>query len=401
MNKLINDKQIKINEKRKLKASSSGGTNLAGMSSASQFSLDKSILDPSRLFTLSTSEIERELHKIHSGILSSNYLLGTAPSGGVGSSTADYAEQPEGTPSQVIVLNSMSNTSPYEWRQAEYVEETKYIKEPLAYRNPFKLMIRPRNQVLQLNEIEDEAYLTNDEKKKKSTKLASYAIVYKQQVSSMVKKYGQWYRDSKQNGSEIEDKMKTWIKKHAEDKQNAKAKEAEIKRRLELHDFRRAQAEIQGANGNDMILEATGASDSDEGRNITPNQESLYSSQGASAGDRSRKQSQEFTGSVSASQNKLSISLAPAQQLAGNVVQTQFGTFCTLFDDLFAGKATLEKNIVSGATVGEEPATNAAVQGFLKDLHHKYRGVLGDHRNLPLQKAAEVLGLHSDHQKLL
>lgn len=367
------------------------------MSSASQFSLDKSILDPARLFALSTTEIERELNKIHSGILSSNYLLGTTPAAGVSSSAADYAEQYEAAPAQVVVLNSMSNTSPYEWRQAEYVEETKYIKEPLAYRNPFKLMIRPRNQVMQLNEIEDEAFLTNDEKKKKSTKLASYANVYKHQVTTMLKKYGQWYRESRQDSSQLQDKLKSWIQKHAEDKQNAKAKEAELKRRLELHDLRRSQANGSMHDGGDMVLEATEGADSNEGRVSTSNNDGVHN---MGASDRSRKQSLDMSGVSAGSQNKYSLPLSP-QQLTSNTLQPQFSTFCALFDDLFSGKAALEKLAADGTIVSEEQPTQAAVQGFLKELHGKYKGVLGDQRALPLVKAGEVLGLHGDISKQL
>lgn len=45
-----------------------------------------------------------------------------------------------------------------------YVEETetKFVKEPVPYGNPFKLVLRNRTQKLMVNgEISDEAYLAN------------------------------------------------------------------------------------------------------------------------------------------------------------------------------------------------------------------------------------------------
>lgn len=393
MNKLINDKQLKVNEKRKQKAASSSGiTSPAGMSSASQFSLDKSVLDPSRLFTMNTTDIERELNKIHSGILSSNFLLGSLPGVAVAAGAADTTEAQELPASQVIVLNSMSNTSPYEWREAAFTEETKYIKEPLAYRNPFKLMIRPRNQVLQLNEIEDEAYLTNDEKKKKSTKLASYAIVYKQQVGNMLRKYGQWFRETRQNNASLDQKMQEWIRKHAEDKKNASQKEADLKRRFELKDSRRANGAFEAEedsmpSSRGMFLEQL---DMSEGEN----QQSAGGQPGNNQqATKSRKQSQEFAMGASQNTPRLSLPLATLNSNPASPGNLQFSAFCALFDDTFSAKSALEKHLSTGSAVGDDAGVSQAVGVFMKDLQQKYKPLLGDSRNLALQKGIEMLGV--------
>lgn len=52
-----------------------------------------------------------------------------------------------------------------------------------------------------MSEIEDEAFMTNVEKKK-ANKLASYANLYKQQMANSLRKYGEFYRASKKDQNE-------------------------------------------------------------------------------------------------------------------------------------------------------------------------------------------------------
>ena len=127
---------------------------------------------------MSVDDMQREVSKIHSDLLSSSYFrqlgFNAIPNNpdiedgnlSVASSTA-------------TVLTSMTNTSNFEFRKPTIEFDAKYIKEPQPYGNPFKIIIRPKNQNIQMSEIEDEAFMTNIEKKK-SNRLASYANLYKQ-----------------------------------------------------------------------------------------------------------------------------------------------------------------------------------------------------------------------------
>lgn len=65
----------------------------------------------------------------------------------------------------------------------------KYIKEPQPFGNPFRLIIRPKNQSIQMNEVEDEAFNTKVVEKKKANRLASFANIYKKRVNKQIRDY--------------------------------------------------------------------------------------------------------------------------------------------------------------------------------------------------------------------
>lgn len=176
------------------------------------------MLQTDYLFRLSLEEMTRELSKMNSNIFSTSYLRQT-PSEPV------YLSDEE-LPDAVTTLTSMSNTSSLPFRPPHFTEETKYIKEPQPYGNPFKLLIRPKNQVIQMSEIEDEAFMTTAEKKK-SNRLASYANLYKQQSRNHLKKYGDWFR-ANQDPVALDLRLKELMLRQEEDRQAQLRKEEDI-----------------------------------------------------------------------------------------------------------------------------------------------------------------------------
>jgi hypothetical protein len=226
-NRLVNDKKIRMAEK----IGNRMGVAVRGPMPQMKF-FDKSCLKTENLFKLSVEDMHRSVAKIHSDLLSSSYFrqLGFDTSNDImleESTTSSVMS----TSSNVTVLTSMSNTSNYEFRKAAFQEERKYIKEPQPYGNPFRLIIRPKNQVIQMSEIEDEAFMTNVEKKK-SNRLASYANLYKQQMTNQLKKYGEWFR-ANQDSNSLDLKIRDLIKKHEEDKNLLVKREEELKKMIE------------------------------------------------------------------------------------------------------------------------------------------------------------------------
>ena len=183
---------------------------------------DKSWLRTDNLFKLSAEETHREVAKIHSDLFSSSYFRQ------LGFDASPDGEKEDGS---ITMINSMSNTSSYEFREAEFQEETKYIKEPKPWGNPFRLIIRPRNQNIQMSEIEEEAMMTNNEKKK-SNKLASYANLYKQHLRNQLKRYGEWFR-ANQDPATLDGKIRELQARHEADKMNMIRREEEVKRKVE------------------------------------------------------------------------------------------------------------------------------------------------------------------------
>ena len=104
----------------------------------------------------------------------------------------------------------------------------KYIKEPEPYGNPFKLIIRPKNQSIQMNEIEDEAFNTKVIEKKKASRLASFANIYKQRVNKQIKEYIKYYRENR-DMKKLNSKLLGLQNKHEEEKLLKKRREEELK----------------------------------------------------------------------------------------------------------------------------------------------------------------------------
>lgn len=183
---------------------------------------DKSCLKSENMFRMDVSEITHAVNKIHNDLFSSSYFrqLGF-----------DAEQDQSEIPSNVTVITSMSNTSNYEFRKVDTQDDTKYIKEAQPYGNPFRLIIRPKNQNIQMSEIEDEAFMTSVEKKK-SNRLASYANLYKQQLANQLKKYGDWYR-ANQSSTALDLRIKELSEKREEYRILLQKREEEIKKKLD------------------------------------------------------------------------------------------------------------------------------------------------------------------------
>jgi len=93
----------------------------------------------------------------------------------------------------------------------------KYIKEPQPFGNPFKLIIRPKNQSFQMDEVEDEAFNTKVLEKKKASRLASFANIYKQRMNKQIRAYIKYYKENK-DMKKIDLKILNLRKKHEEEK---------------------------------------------------------------------------------------------------------------------------------------------------------------------------------------
>lgn len=183
---------------------------------------DKSCLKAENIFKMDVTEIAHAVNKIHNDLFSSSYFK-----------QLGYDIEPEQSDvsSNVTVITSMSNTSNYEFRRVDTQDDTKYIKEAQPYGNPFRLIIRPKNQNIQMSEIEDEAFMTSVEKKK-SNRLASYANLYKQQLANQLKKYGDWYR-ANQDSTALDLRIKELSEKREEYRIQLAKREDEIKKRLD------------------------------------------------------------------------------------------------------------------------------------------------------------------------
>jgi hypothetical protein len=86
------------------------------------------------------------------------------------------------------------NKKSNEFRNPDFVDENRYIKESTPFGNPFKLIIRPKNQSIQMVEMEDEAFITSVSEKKKASKLATFANIYKSEMSKKMKDYVSYYK---------------------------------------------------------------------------------------------------------------------------------------------------------------------------------------------------------------
>ena len=95
--------------------------------------------------------------------------------------------------------------------------DQKYIKEPQPFGNPFKLIIRPKNQSFQMDEVEDEAFNTKVLEKKKASRLASFANIYKQRMNKQIRAYIKYYRENR-DMKKIDLKILNLRKKHEEEK---------------------------------------------------------------------------------------------------------------------------------------------------------------------------------------
>lgn len=183
---------------------------------------DKSCLKTDNMFKMNVEEVHREVNKIHNDLFSSSYFkqLGF-----------DTIQEETEHSTGITVITSMSNTSNFDFRKADIEEETKYIKEPQPYGNPFRLIIRPKNQNIQMSEIEDEAFMTSVEKKK-ANRLASYANLYKQQLGNQLKKYGEWFR-ANQDPASLNLRIKELQKKREDDRSQLIKREEEIKKKFD------------------------------------------------------------------------------------------------------------------------------------------------------------------------
>lgn len=174
------------------------------------FNIAKNILNTDYIFNLSADEMLKDLNNLHMSIFhQSDFMLGSkelnSTAGSVGESDSTNCENDR----EQNVRKSM------EFRNVDNLDENKFIKEPQPFGNPFKLVIRPKNQSIQMAEMEDEAFITSVTEKKKANKLAGFANIYKSEMSKKIKGYAEYYRSSLENeGSTVENKIETIRKKH-------------------------------------------------------------------------------------------------------------------------------------------------------------------------------------------
>ena len=107
----------------------------------------------------------------------------------------------------------------------------KYTKSSIPFGNPFKITIRPSNN-LEFNESdlvsEDDAFNTKVLEKKKASRLASFAAVYKSKVKRQISAYVQYYKDSKADQMrKIDAYLANLVSKHNEELQRKLRREKE------------------------------------------------------------------------------------------------------------------------------------------------------------------------------
>lgn len=153
-------------------------SSIRGHSSSSRLKnhgLDVSNISFEYIYGLEVEDLSKQLDYLHENLFkaSSVNLSGNAPK------DSKMKEETRET--------KYSKKKKYEFRNPELGDDVKYIKEPQPFGNPFKLIIRPKNQSIKMNEIEDEAFNTAISDKKKPSKLESYASIYKQKMKKGVK----------------------------------------------------------------------------------------------------------------------------------------------------------------------------------------------------------------------
>ena len=109
----------------------------------------------------------------------------------------------------------------------------KYTKSSIPFGNPFKITIRPSNN-FELNDSdlvnEDDAFNTKVLEKKKASRLASFAAVYKSKVKKQISSYIKYHKESKaDNMKKIDNYLQILVKKHAEERQRKIRRQNEIK----------------------------------------------------------------------------------------------------------------------------------------------------------------------------
>ena len=178
------------------------------------FNLANNILNTDYIFSLSADEMLKDLNNLHMSIFhQSDFMLGSREST---NSTAGSVGESETTSNEID--REQSSRRSMELRNVDNLDENKFIKEAQPFGNPFKLIIRPKNQSIQLSEMEDESFITSVTEKKKANKLAGFANIYKNEMSKKIKDYAKYHRSSiESTGSEIEQKIQLLQKKHLAD----------------------------------------------------------------------------------------------------------------------------------------------------------------------------------------
>ena len=154
---------------------SSSSNNFVSSSSSinNNFGISSSNLNFEYIYNLDVKELEKEMENLHENLFKAS-SVNYSGSSSTRKQGDDYKE-----PKYL--------KKKYEFRNPDVNEDVKYIKEPQPFGNPFKLIIRPKNQSIKMNEIEDEAFNTAIGDKKKPSKLESYASIYKQKMKKGVK----------------------------------------------------------------------------------------------------------------------------------------------------------------------------------------------------------------------
>ena len=144
--------------------------------------------------------------------------------------------------SNISSLSQNSNYSQYPQQQQKVLNfrdptpamptPAKYTKTCVPFGNPFKITIRPSNN-LEFNDSdlvsEDDAFNTKVLEKKKASRLASFAAVYKNKVKKQISSYIQYHNESKaDNMKKIDNYLQILVKKHAEERQRKTRRQNEI-----------------------------------------------------------------------------------------------------------------------------------------------------------------------------
>lgn len=228
-NKLIAEKKL-VAPKLVLKSSANM---TSGNNQETVDSLNKSIafkvsnLTREHIFKLDLDEIKTELKDLHDALFkcsSVNFSGKTTDTDDEGDFDDSLSQFSFSTGGQ----GKTTSTRVFEYRNPRLNEEGKYIKESQPFGNPFKLIIRPKHQNIQMNEMEDEAFNTKVVEKKKASRLASFANLYKQKMAKKLSEYSKYHKENK-DVQKMNLRLKEIQMKHEESKKRKQRREEELR----------------------------------------------------------------------------------------------------------------------------------------------------------------------------
>lgn len=301
--------------------------------------LANSILNADYIFGLSSDEMVKDLNNLHTSIFhQSDFTLCGSQNLGAGEEDGTVgADEKEGG-------NKKSN----EFRNPDFVDENRYIKESTPFGNPFKLIIRPKNQSIQMVEMEDEAFITSVSEKKKASKLATFANIYKSEMSKKMKDYVSYYKRVTTDHT-IDAKIEAL--KLKQDQSNLKKIESQ-----------KISFLTNGQGGSTMQIEASGAQTTPDARKPSFSEENYSKFDDGTYEPSDQKIKYNFSVSSTAKKNRLN----RAEKFLGGFMEANVA----LFDDLF--------EIIEGAYNMFEPLQIKRYWlAYYEVLLNKYKDICG------------------------